>query len=278
MYIYTYPIYGYLKLYIPQGYINPICKYSPESVSTDSTTVRVDVCLIIWPQPNRTIGLTFRPRPRCYQLIWSLLWLFLVFRCRLFLNRIVGSSHTWGHIPNKLPLHSCGKESSSLVFCRQTVSLSISRFFVSMSDPLSSVWIFTRVNSPSFTFSRNLWYLLCICLVRNNKQRSWLDIWCSDCHNEVRTFFASSLAHWENFSSISVLFPAFTAAIYFASVVDKASLLHYSLPRHCSACIGHHIPRSRSTWVYSPQHVRIGKSFEHIFSDSEPKAYTWGAF
>ena len=62
---------------------------------------------------------------------------------------------TGGTYPNKLPLHSCGRKSVSPVFCRQTLSLSIGRFFVSMSDPLSSVWIFSRINSPSSSLSRN---------------------------------------------------------------------------------------------------------------------------
>ena len=35
----------------------------------------------------------FWPRPRCCEPILSFLWLFLVFDCWLFLNRIVGSSH-----------------------------------------------------------------------------------------------------------------------------------------------------------------------------------------
>ena len=70
-----------------------IYKYSPESASTCSTIVRIDSDLIIRPQPNRTIGMIFWPRPRFFQPIWSFLRLFLVFDCRLFLNRIVGSSH-----------------------------------------------------------------------------------------------------------------------------------------------------------------------------------------
>ena len=70
-----------------------------------------------------------------------------------------------GHILKKLPLHSCGRKWVILVFCRQTLSLSIGRFFVSMSDPVSSVWIFTKENSPSSTLSHNKWYLLCMFLV-----------------------------------------------------------------------------------------------------------------
>ena len=64
-------------------------------------------------------------------------------------------SHYEGQNHKKLPLHSCRGESSNLVLCRQTMILSIGRIFVRMSNPLSSVWIFTRVNSPSFTFSLN---------------------------------------------------------------------------------------------------------------------------
>ena len=43
-------------------------RYSP-----GSTIVQVDVDLMIQPQLNRAIGLTFRPRPSCCQPIWSLL-------------------------------------------------------------------------------------------------------------------------------------------------------------------------------------------------------------
>ena len=72
----------------------------------------------------------------------------------------------------------------SLVLCQQSLSLSSGRFFMSMSDPFSSVWIFTRVNSPSSTFSRSQWYLLCICLVREyyvaffvKRMVHWLSQW-----------------------------------------------------------------------------------------------------
>ena len=56
--------------------------------STDSTIVWIDLDLIIWPWPNQTIGLIFWPWLSGCQPIWSLLGLFLVFDCWLFLNRI----------------------------------------------------------------------------------------------------------------------------------------------------------------------------------------------
>ena len=91
-YIYTHTQYWAIYKYSPNWHINSICRCSPESTS-DSTIVQIDLDLIIRPQPSRTICMIFRPRTRCCQPIWSLLRLFLVFNCRLFLNRIVGSSH-----------------------------------------------------------------------------------------------------------------------------------------------------------------------------------------
>ena len=90
---------------------NPICRYSPESVSTNSTIVRID--LIIRPQLNRTIGLVFRSRPSCCQLIWSLLRLFLAFDIWLFLSRIVNSSHRRDIFLTKSPFTPMGEVGSS---------------------------------------------------------------------------------------------------------------------------------------------------------------------
>ena len=103
--IYTHTPFRAIYKYSPQGYINPICKHSVESVSIDSTIVRVDVKLIIRPQLNQTNGLTFPTR--CCQPICSWLRLFLVFDCRLFLKPNIRLLPQEEHIPNKIvPEHN----------------------------------------------------------------------------------------------------------------------------------------------------------------------------
>ena len=61
---------------------------------------------------------------------------------------------------NKLPLRS-----SMVYFVNPTPFRHMSDFFadgtlVNMSNPVSSVWIFVKVNSLPSTFSQSQWYLL----------------------------------------------------------------------------------------------------------------------
>ena len=138
---------------------------------------------------------------------------------------------------------------------------------MSMSDPLSLVWIFTRVNSPSSTFSYNQWYILCICLVWDwyaTFLERCVELWLSQWSKNSLSFIPNSLRKLPiQISS----FPASTTAIYFASVVDKATHFcnrdcHDTIP----PCIGHHIPWRGSTRIYIPRHVRINKTFKYSFS------------
>mgnify|MGYP007069757945 CR=1 FL=1 len=65
MYIYEYKTFRAIYKYNLQWSINSICRYIPESNSTDSTIVWIDLDWIIWPRHNRTFGLIFRPLPSC---------------------------------------------------------------------------------------------------------------------------------------------------------------------------------------------------------------------
>ena len=61
--IYTHTQYWAIYRYSPQWHISSICRNVPESASTDSTIVWINFDLILRPQSNGTISLTFRPRP-----------------------------------------------------------------------------------------------------------------------------------------------------------------------------------------------------------------------
>ena len=201
------------------------------------------------------------------------------------------------HIPNKHPLHSCGKESTSLVLCEQNLSLSISRFFMSLSDPFSLEWIFTRANSLSSTLSLNQWYLLFICLVREwyapflaRRMELWLSRWSTNLScfrskftEEIhhRNQFFPGLYHchilyfcdWQGHRLMQSWLPWLKEGDLFLVDIPVSSLWYRRLGS--SPCIGHHITWCASAWVYITRHFHIGKSFGHRLSDSEPKAYTF---
>ena len=92
--MYTYKPFRAIEKYRPQGYINPICRHSHGSVSTDSTIVRVLNWFDYLATTKSDNQLDISALARCCHPITSLFRLFLVIDNRLFLNRIVSSSST----------------------------------------------------------------------------------------------------------------------------------------------------------------------------------------
>ena len=83
--------------------------------------------------------------------------------CRVSIRPCRVSIRLFGRLPRKERqyyttnslLTPIGGESTKPIIRRHTISFSIDKTLVSMSDPFSSIWIFARTNSFSSTLSRN---------------------------------------------------------------------------------------------------------------------------